>query len=157
MLLQNGYIVDILGPFYANQNDAEIMKITIQDSSGLQTLLKRGDICIVDRDFRDVKSYLEESGYKVLMPALKGKRSQLTTVESNASRQVTKVRWVVEAIHGSIGQKCRLLLTCSRNNLFTSLMLDYLATIVRPAVNIDQHIFNEEHITPVINEDSDED
>ena len=70
-----------------------------------KTLLKPGDICIVDRGFRDVASYLEERGYRVLMPALKGKRNQLTTAESNASRHVTKIRWVVEAIHGIIGQK----------------------------------------------------
>lgn len=105
----NGYIVDMLGPFYANQNDAEIMRIAMQDPNGLQAFLKPGDICIVDRGFRDVKSYLEERGFSVLMPALKGKRSQLTTAESNASRHVTKVRWVVEAIHGIVGQKYRLL------------------------------------------------
>lgn len=43
------------------------------------------------------------------MPALKGKRNQLSTKESNQSRFVTKVRWVVEAIHGIIKQKYRLL------------------------------------------------
>ena len=30
---------------------------------------------------------------------LKGQRKELTTAESNESRIVTKVRWVVEAIH----------------------------------------------------------
>ena len=43
------------------------------------------------------------------MPALKGKRKQLTTEESNESRYVTKIRWVVEAVHGIIKQKYRLL------------------------------------------------
>lgn len=43
------------------------------------------------------------------MPALKGKRPQLTTEEANESRKVTKVRWVVEAVHGAISQKFRLL------------------------------------------------
>ena len=38
-----------------------------------------------------------------------GKRSQLTTAESNASRRVTKLRWVVEAVHGILGRKYRLL------------------------------------------------
>ncbi|KAK0160210.1 hypothetical protein PV328_007638 [Microctonus aethiopoides] len=33
------------------------------------------------------------------MPAFKGKRNQLTTIESNQSRFVTKIRWVVEAVH----------------------------------------------------------
>ncbi|XP_046142743.1 uncharacterized protein LOC123988053 [Osmia bicornis bicornis] len=105
----NGYIVDVLGPFYATQNDAEIMRIVMQDANGLQTMLQPGDVCVVDRGFRDVKAHLEERGLTVLMPALKGKRKQLTTAESNASRYVTKIRWVVEAVHGIIGQKYKLL------------------------------------------------
>lgn len=47
-------------------------------------------------------------GFIVLMPALKGKRNQLSTKESNQSI-VTKIRWTVEAIHGIIKQKYRLL------------------------------------------------
>ncbi|XP_076648087.1 uncharacterized protein LOC143356358 [Halictus rubicundus] len=90
----NGYIIDMFGPFYANQNDAEIMQIVVGDTNGLKTLMKRGDLCIVDRGFRAVKSHLEESGFHVFMPALKGNRSQLTTEKSNSSRKVTKVRWV---------------------------------------------------------------
>lgn len=42
------------------------------------------------------------------MPALKGKRKQLTA-ESNQSRFVTKIRWAVEAVHGILKQKYRLL------------------------------------------------
>ena len=43
------------------------------------------------------------------MPALKGKRNQLTTKEANQSRSVTKIRWSVESVHGIIKQKYRLL------------------------------------------------
>ncbi|XP_050499079.1 uncharacterized protein LOC126879831 [Diabrotica virgifera virgifera] len=43
------------------------------------------------------------------MPALKGKRKQLTSIEANESRMVTMVRWVVEAVHGVISQKYKLL------------------------------------------------
>ena len=39
------------------------------------------------------------------MSALKGKRKLLTTKESNESRYVTKIRWVVEAVHGILMQK----------------------------------------------------
>ncbi|KAK0156926.1 hypothetical protein PV328_012114, partial [Microctonus aethiopoides] len=67
------------------------------------------DIIEVDRGFRDVVKYLEQLGFKVLMPALKGKRNQLTTIESNQSRFVTKIRWVVEAVHGDIKQKFKVL------------------------------------------------
>ena len=43
------------------------------------------------------------------MPALKGKRKQLSASEANESRFVTKFRWVVEAVHGQIGSKFKLL------------------------------------------------
>ena len=104
----NGLIVDIMGPYFANQNDAQIMQQIIEDPNGLVTLLKDGDAFFVDRGFRDVQALLEEKKYKVYMPALKGKRNQLNTEESNRSRKVTLVRWVVEAIHGIIGMKYKL-------------------------------------------------
>ena len=43
------------------------------------------------------------------MPALKGKRKQLTAEESNQSCFVTEIRWVVESVHGMLKQKYRLL------------------------------------------------
>ena len=105
----NGFVIDMLGPYTANMNDADIMKIVLNDPNGLIKLLKQDDIIVVDRGFRDVIEHLNELGFQVLMPALKGKRSQLTTEESNESRFVTKIRWVVEAVHGDIKQKFRLL------------------------------------------------
>lgn len=105
----NGYVVDIPGPFPATMNDASIMEKVMKDPNGVRSLMKAGDICIVDRGFRDVVPYLESLGFHVLMPAMKGKRAQLTTKESNESRFVTKLRWVVEAIHGIIGQRFKLL------------------------------------------------
>lgn len=44
----NVYIVEMEGPFYVNQNDAEILKILLDKSNGLQAIMKRGDICVVD-------------------------------------------------------------------------------------------------------------
>lgn len=43
------------------------------------------------------------------MPALKGKRKQLTINESNEFCYVMKIRWVVEAVDGILKQKYRLL------------------------------------------------
>lgn len=43
------------------------------------------------------------------MPALKGKRPSLSTAEANESRYVTKLRWVLEAIHGILEKKYKLL------------------------------------------------
>lgn len=81
----------------------------MKDSHGLIKILEKGDKFVLDRGFRDVRNYLQEQGFKVLMPALKGKRNQLTTIESNESRFVTKVRWPVEAVHGDIKQKYKIL------------------------------------------------
>lgn len=114
----NGYIVDVFGPFNANQNDAAILQKLLNETHGLSSILKEGDIFILDRGFRDIKEALENKGFKVLMPALRGKRAQLTTEESNESRLVTKIRWVVEAIHGCIAQKYKLL----HNQLHNSLL-----------------------------------
>jgi len=38
-------------------------------------------------------------------------RVQLTTEESNHSQFVTKVRWVVQSVHGIVGRKFKLLHT----------------------------------------------
>jgi len=82
----------MVGPFLANQNDADILKIIMEDPNDLTKFLKEGDTFVLDRGFQDIKSDLEEKKFKVLMPALKGKRKQLTTEESNQSRFVTKIR-----------------------------------------------------------------
>lgn len=71
--------------------------------------MKPGDIFVVDRGFRDVVEYLQSKGYLVFMPAMKGNSKQLTTEDANNSRFVTKVRWVVEAVHGILKQKYKLL------------------------------------------------
>ena len=97
------------GPFYSNQNDAEIIKNLIEDPHGLCQLLNEGEKLFLDRGFRDAKDVLESKGFTVLMPALKGNRNQLTTKKANQSRFVTKIRWSVESVHGIFKQEYRLL------------------------------------------------
>ena len=58
---------------------------------------------------RDVVEFLEENGFIVQMPEFKGKRLQLTSVEANYSRFVTKTRFVVEVVHGHLQQQFKLL------------------------------------------------
>lgn len=114
----DGFIADILGPYTANKNDATILREALEDPTiAMSNILRKGDYFVLDRGFRDVKSYLEDKGFKVLMPALKGKRKQLSSEESNYTRFVTKLRWVVEARHGEIGQKFRLLHNKLSNNM----------------------------------------
>lgn len=57
----------MLGPYNTNLNDAEIMKI-MKDPNGLMKLLRKGDMFVVDRGFRDVREYLENLVFQVLMP-----------------------------------------------------------------------------------------
>lgn len=113
----NGFTVDAPGPFDGTVNDAAILRKVLEDPNGISSILKPGDQFILDRGFRDVIPYLEEKGYSVLMPSLKGKKKQLSAEESNHSRFVTVLRWVVEAIHGILGQKYRLLHHQFRNNM----------------------------------------
>ena len=86
------------GPFYANQNDAEIIKNLNEDLHGLCQLLNGGDKLFLDRGFQDAKYVLELKGFTVLIPALKWKRNQPTTKEANQSRFVTKICWSVESV-----------------------------------------------------------
>ena len=44
-----------------------------------------------------------------MIHALKGKRKQLSTEESNKQRLVTKIRWVLEAVQGILKQNYHLL------------------------------------------------
>ena len=71
--------------------------------------MRTNDVFVLDLGFRNVVKDLGEKNLKVLIPALKGKRKQLSTEESNQSRFVTKIRWAVEAVHGMLKQKYRLL------------------------------------------------
>ncbi|XP_075681005.1 uncharacterized protein LOC142646305 [Dermatophagoides pteronyssinus] len=116
----DGFVIELAGPYSATKNDADILKEVLRQPRGLSTILQPGDYFVLDRGFRDVVPMLENRGYHVLMPALKGKRPQLTTIESNESRFVTKIRWVVEAIHGIIGQRYKLLHHQLRNNYLSN-------------------------------------
>ena len=52
------------GPFYANQNAAEIIKNLIADPHGLCQLLNERDKRLLDRDFRDTKDVLESKSQR---------------------------------------------------------------------------------------------
>lgn len=121
----DGFIIDMLGPFYGTENDASIMRKVIPS---LKNLIRPGDIFVLDRGFRDVVDFLQSHGYRVMMPALKRNRKQLTTAEANDSRYVTKIRWVVEAVHGALKQKYKQL-----DETFDNKMLDKIQSLYRIA------------------------
>ena len=75
----------------------------------MRKILREGDVFVLARGFRDEEEKLEDENFKVLMPALKGKRKQLSTEKSNESRIGNKVRWALESVHSVLEQKCRFL------------------------------------------------
>ena len=78
----------MLRPYSANLNNPEILRIFLLDPNGLWKLLAENDFMVLYWGFRDMKDELELKKINVLMPALEGKRKQLTTRESNDSRYV---------------------------------------------------------------------
>ncbi|XP_052284368.1 uncharacterized protein LOC127880908 isoform X1 [Dreissena polymorpha] len=68
-----------------------------------QSWIQEGDVVVVDRGFRDASTVLEELGVTMQMPSFMRKGStQHTSEESNKSRLVTKIRWVVESTNGRL-------------------------------------------------------
>jgi hypothetical protein len=103
VVLRDGYVVDKIGPFTATANDASITESILELSSTLELWTENGDILLVDRCFRDCIGSLEEAGFEVRMPKiLSAKQRQLSTVDANPSRLITKNRWIVEANHGRV-------------------------------------------------------
>ncbi|CAH2089004.1 unnamed protein product [Euphydryas editha] len=121
------------------------------------------------RGFRDVVEFLNDKGLNVLMPAFKGNKLQLSTEEANISRKITKIRWVVEAVHGndynSILRYCcdcpngeRTVGCCSHVAAIIYYLSygRYLSKIVRPAEVLTK-LFATQSVPIVINYNSDDD
>lgn len=96
----NGRIVDIKGLYGANENDATILYNLLKKCDDLKEILEPGDQFILDRGFDDATKSLEEFGYGANIPAfIEGDKKQLSTIDANRSRLVTKCRWPVEVIN----------------------------------------------------------
>lgn len=59
---------------------------------------------MVDRGFRDSVDAMEVLGLEVAMPPFLNRRRQFSSEESNPSRCITKIRWIVEAVNGRMKQ-----------------------------------------------------
>jgi len=100
-----GYILEVLGPYYADgkNNDATILNSVLSsESSRLRNWLTSDDILVVDRGFRDSIDLIEDLGLIAKMPHFLQNKHQHTTEEANESRLITSVRWIVEAVNGLI-------------------------------------------------------
>ena len=86
-------------------NDASITKHFMKTNEAAKSWFQGNDHFIVDRGFRDSVSYLEDVGLNVKMPSYLAHGAKKHDVEdSNLSRLVTKVRWIVESVNGRIKQ-----------------------------------------------------
>jgi hypothetical protein len=95
-----------MGPYLSDfkNNDAHILKhIFATDTEEIKKWTREGDVFVVDRGFKDSVDFLNELGITTEMPAFLDKgQKQLTTEQSNTSRLVTKIRWVVESANGRL-------------------------------------------------------
>ena len=103
-----GHIISSLGPYFSDgkNNDANILIHGLKtNAEDMSNWLREGDIVVVDRGFRDSFEFLNDLGIKTEMPVfLKRGQKQHTVEESNSSRLVTKILWVVESLNGKL--KC---------------------------------------------------
>jgi hypothetical protein len=49
----NGFIIDVYGPYAATENDASILINLLENNKELKSLLKKDDVIVLDRGFRD--------------------------------------------------------------------------------------------------------
>ncbi|KAJ8687901.1 hypothetical protein QAD02_023696 [Eretmocerus hayati] len=104
IVTSNGYIVKVHGPHRADQSDAEIT-VEIMKCDWFGGLYQLGDVFVVDKGFAKSLPELEKEGYRAYMPSFIDKdKKQLTTAQANASRKVTKARYIVEGVNGRIKQ-----------------------------------------------------
>lgn len=98
----DGTIIGVVGPFKATDNDAKIATSILSSGHPLLDTFETGDVVILDRGFRDCVHEFQSRGYIVKTPACQPLGKQLTTLEANNSRLVTKVRYDVERINGMV-------------------------------------------------------
>ena len=91
----SGYIVSILGPYFADSknSDASILNHILRSNlDDIRQWVQEDDIFVVDRGFRDSLSLLEDLGITAQMPKFMSRgEKQLSTEDANMSRLVTKV------------------------------------------------------------------
>ena len=86
MVFPNGYVLDSIGPCMAEgkNNDAGKTEHILNLHGDLADWVSKGDVCVVDRGFRDVLDVFGGLGPETKMPMyLKKGMSQHTTKEAN--------------------------------------------------------------------------
>lgn len=122
----DGSIIDVVGPFSANQNDATILRIVFEKTA-IEQIFNAGDVILVDRGFRDCVNFLKSKNLDVKIPEFvqKGQKRQLTTNQANKSRMVTKMRYAIEVANGRMKNKWHIFCKIIPSILTKHLMPDY--------------------------------
>lgn len=106
LVTTDGTYIEVYGPFEATKNDASIMQTIFQENEqAIMSVMRRNDIFLLDRGFRDCIDFLKAKGFDPKMPEFVKKNDntgQLTTEKANKSRLVTACRFVIEARNGNI-------------------------------------------------------
>ena len=89
----DSYVIDSIGPFEGNLNNASIAKEILETNNTLATWLGDNGHIIIDRGFRDVVQTFQNLDYEIHMPSfLENGEKQHSTVDRNNSRICTKIR-----------------------------------------------------------------
>lgn len=118
----DGTIIDCFGPYPATMNDAKIV-MSIFEHSSFENILKVNDVILVDRGFRNAVPFLQKKKNSVKIQ--KGTNGQLTRMQSNKSRLVTKMRFAIETANGRMKNKRSLFQKIIPSILTPNLMNDY--------------------------------
>lgn len=121
----DGTIICTVGPFMATENDATIMTKIIPNNIPAMRNFMENDVMLVDRGFRDCVEELEEKGYQVRIPAHARGMQQLSTLEANRTRLVTKCRFEVERINGVMKNKFKIFSKVQETYWIPNIMDDF--------------------------------
>ncbi len=86
-----GHIIDILGPYLANNNDAVILQDQLRstESNSLKDFVGENGVMVVDRGFRDAVAEAESLGFVMKIPTiLLGGEKIMSTELANSTRLV---------------------------------------------------------------------
>lgn len=120
-----GTIVCAIGPFKAIENDATITKkILLKDVPALQNL-QAEDVMIVDRGFRDCRIEFQNCGFLVEIPASEPSNKQLSVLDANKARLITKVRYEVERLNGLVKTRFKIFANVWKSLSVPHLMDDF--------------------------------
>ena len=75
LVFPDGYVLDSIGPYLTDgkNNDAGITENILSLHADLTEWLSEGDVCVVDRGFRDILDVFEDLGLETKMPAYRKK------------------------------------------------------------------------------------